>query len=474
MPDKTYNSVDSKIIRKLIEIAGEKNVLTEKDDMVPYSHDEFAMDEIHHFPEAVVRPANTEQVVALVKLCNTGNIPLTARGGGTGLCGGCVPIKGGIVVTFENMQKIIDIDTKNLTATVEAGLALTDFYSAVEEKGLFFPPHPGDESATIGGVISTNAGGSRAVKYGVVRNFVKGIEVVLPSGEVVMLGGKYLKDSSGYNLMHLMIGSEGTLGLVTKAVIALIPPPQAVMILVAPFENLHDAISTVPDIMQNKILPMAVEFVDMDSITISSRHLDKIWPCSAGKAHLMISIDGMSEEEVLRLAETVSEVCSAHNALDVFVADTGAKQQDILAIRSNIYEAIKHYMLENLDITVPRSLIAEYVDSIQALEQEYNMWLPTYGHAADGNVHTHLMTSKWVDGEWKEIPNWKDKYKVVREKLHDLGKKYQGTCSGEHGIGIVKRPYLELFLKPEQIELMRGIKRVFDPKGILNPGKIFN
>jgi glycolate oxidase len=351
---------------------------------------------------------------------------------------------------------------------------LMEFYPAIEEKGLFFPPHPGDESATIGGVIATNAGGARAVKYGVIRNFVKGLEVVLADGTVVNLGGKFIKDSSGYSLMHLMIGSEGTLGLVTQATLTLMPPPAVMMTLVAPYDSLHDTIATVPAILQGKILPLAVEFVIREAVELSADYINKTWPCRQGSHHLMVILDGSNESEVMALAEAVSGICLSHGALDVFVADNKSKQADILAIRSGIYEAMRNAMIEILDITVPRAQIAEFVDGVHAVEQESGMWLPTYGHAADGNVHTHLMHKRWKDGRWTEIEGWREKYPAVREKLHALGKKFHGIPSGEHGIGLVKKQYLRDFLSPAHIGLMKGVKAVFDPNGVLNPGKIFD
>lgn len=469
-----FNKIDESVLDAFRSIVGEKNVVTDRGELEDYSHDEFSMDDIRRYPDAVVKPRNTGEAAAVAKCCNEKRIPLTARGAGTGLCGGCVPVFGGVVVSFENMKRVIEVDADNMTATVESGLMLMEFYPAVEGKGLFFPPHPGDESATIGGVIATNAGGARAVKYGVIRNFVKGIETVLADGSVVKLGGKFIKDSSGYSLIHLMIGSEGTLGLVTQATLALMPPPQVLITLVVPFEGIHDAINTVPAIIQRKILPLAVEFVSRETVQLSADFINKTWPCRQGNAHLMVILDGTSDAEVMALAETVSEVCLANSALDVFVAESKDKQHDILEIRSNIYEAMRKHMIEILDITVPRSRIAEFVDEVVALERETGMWLPTYGHAADGNVHTHIMRERWQDGQWTEIPGWKDKAYGVREHLHELGRRFQGICSGEHGIGFVKKEYLTSFLSPKHIELMRNVKKVFDPNGILNPGKIFD
>jgi len=469
-----YKNVESRDIERLKGIVGDNNVITGRESLIDYSHDEFALEDIRHFPDVVVKPRNTEEVSTVVGLCNEERIPLTPRGGGTGLCGGCVPTHGGIVLILDNMTRIIEIDTRNLQAQVEAGLRLMDFYSAVEGNGLFFPPHPGDESAAIGGVIATNAGGARAVKYGVIRNFIRGIEVVLPSGEVVKLGGKFLKNSSGYNLMHLVIGSEGTLGIVTQAIIGLMPPPKTMYTLVALYHHLQDAINTVPAIIRNGIIPMAIEFMDRKTVTISSQHLQKKWPFSRGDAYLMMIVDGNNFEEVAALGEKINEVCSENNAIEVLAADTRARQRDILDIRSNIYEAMKMHTLEILDLTVPRGQIADFVDEIQGLSDEYGTWLPTYGHAADGNVHTHIMRSIWNEGEWTEIEDCRKLYPVVRKRLHDLGRKYEGICSGEHGIGIVKKEYLESFLDAKQIDLMRAIKKAFDPNLILNPDKIFN
>ncbi len=473
MKDIRYKKVELSDIRRVQDIVGHVNVITDHEAMIDYSHDEFALDEIRHFPEVVVKPRNKHEVSRILELCNEEKIPLTPRGGGTGLCGGCVPAQGGIVLTLENMNQILEIDTLNLLAVVEGGLRLRDFYSAVEGSGLFFPPHPGDESAAIGGVIATNAGGARAVKYGVIRNFIRGIEAVLPTGEVVQFGGKFLKNSSGYNLMHLMIGSEGTLGIVTKAIIGLMPPPRTMYTLVAAFGHLHDAISTVPDIIKQKIIPMAIEFMDRKTITLSGEHLQKTWPFSRGEAYLMMIIDGSSFEEVAAFAENINKVCEANKAIEVLVADTRTKQRDILDIRSNIYESMKAYTLEILDLTVPRARISDFVDDIQRLADEHQTWLPTYGHAADGNVHTHLMRSVWRQGEWQDIPNWEEKYTLLRKRLHELGQKYEGICSGEHGIGIVKKEYLPVFLGETQVDLMQSIKKVFDPNVILNPGKIF-
>jgi len=467
-----FAQVTPSVVDKLVEMLGKEGVLSNRDQMVDYSHDEFSLTEIQHFPDVVVKPATTEQVAQVMKFAHQATIPVTPRGGGTGLCGGCVPVRGGIVLSLERMNKLIEVDKENLMAVAEAGVSLTEFFEAVEGAGLFFPPHPGDEAAMIGGVIATNAGGARAVKYGVIRNFVRGIEVVLSDGETIEIGGKLLKSSTGYSLLNLMIGSEGTLGIITRATINLLPSPAVMYTLVAPFNSLDQAISAVPAIIFNKILPMAVEFLPRDLIEITELHLNKKWPTEQGAASLMIIVDGSTDDDVLALSDKISETCTQYGALDMFVADSLPKQRNVLDIRSQIYEALRKHTLEVLDITIPRARIAEFVHTTNEIGEDTGIWLPSFGHAADGNVHTHVMKDKWTHGSWSAIPGWEEKFPLVRHKLHALGKSMGGVCSGEHGIGVVKREYLPDFVGPRQMDLFRSIKQAFDPKGILNPGKI--
>ena len=470
-----YRRVEEKTIHKLKDIVGEENLIYEQEKMVDYSHDEFAIEAIRKLPEVVAKPKNKEQISEILKIANKEKFPVTPRGGATGLVGSCVPLYGGLVLSLENMKEILEIDTENLMAVVEAGVPLMDFYKKVEEVGLFFPPHPGEESAHIGGVIATNAGGSRAVKYGVIRNFVKGLEVVLPTGEIIDIGGKIMKDSTGYSLLNLIIGSEGTLGIITKAIISLLPPPKAMFTLVVPFNSVRDAIKTVPMIIRSKTVPMAIEFVEKEPILVAEEYLQKRWPTHQGSAYLMVIIDGSSEDEVMELSESVGELCSANNALEVFVADSKEKQDNILNMRSQLYEALKPYTIEILDITVPRAEIAAHVEKVQEIAKKYDVWLPTYGHAGDGNVHTHLMKAKFKEGKVEELKEgWEDRYRQVRKELHIDGINRGGTISGEHGIGIVKKEYLSLALGKTHIDILKAIKKIFDPENILNPGKIFD
>jgi len=471
-----YKKLTQDIIEKLEKIVGQKNLTFNPEKMEDYSHDEFSLRDIAKMPELVVKPGKTEEVAEILQLANLENIPVTPRGGATGMAGGCVPIYGGIVLSLENMNRILEVDLDNQMAVVEAGVMLSEFYEAVEEAGLFFPPHPGEESAMIGGVIATNAGGARAVKYGVIRNYVRGLEVVLPTGSIIHLGGKLMKSSTGYSLLNLIIGSEGTLGVVTKATIQLMPSPQVTRSLIIPYDELEKAIETVPLMIRKKILPLAVEFVPRDVIQITEEFLKKRWPCTQGSTHLLIILDASSGDEIDRLSEAVAEICMEKGALDVFVADNPKKQEDVLDIRSKIYEAIKAHTLEILDIVIPRAEIARHVKKVQEVSEKYKIWLPTFGHAADGNVHTHIMSARFEGGKIIPLPEekWKTQFEKVREELYKDCKSRGGVISGEHGIGIVKKPYLPYVLDEETIELMKGIKTLFDPHNILNPGKIFD
>jgi len=471
-----YKKITQKIVEELEKIVGRENLTIDSEKMVDYSHDEFSLPDIARMPELVIKPKKTKEVAEIMCLANKEKIPVTPRGGATGLCGGCVPSFGGVVLSLEGMNRFIEVDRENQMAVVEAGVTLMDFYEAVEGAGLFFPPHPGEESAMIGGVIATNAGGARAVKYGVIRNYVRGLEVVLPSGDIVQLGGKLMKSSTGYSLLNLIIGSEGTLGIITKATIQLMHSPQVTRSLIIPYENLENAIETVPFLIKQRILPLAVEFVPREVIQITEEFLKKKWPCSLGNTYLLIILDASNEEEMGRLSEAVAEVCMEKGALDVFVADSPKKQKQVLDIRSKIYEAIKANVLEVLDIVIPRAEIARHVKIVQDVSQKYGIWLPTYGHAADGNVHTHIMAARFEKGNIIPLSEdeWKSKFEKVREELYRDCKSRGGMISGEHGIGIIKKSYLPYVLDQEAIVLMKGIKNLFDPRNILNPGKIFD
>jgi len=471
-----FKKLDPSVLERLRQIVGAADVLVDPERIEDYGHDEFSLSEIRRLPEAVVRPETCEEVAAVLELAVAERLPVTPRGGATGLCGGCVPSLGGIVLSLEKMSRIVEVDRENQMAVVEPGVTLRDFVAAVEQAGLAFPPHPGDESAMMGGLVATNAGGSRAVKYGTIRNYVRGLELVTPAGDIIQLGGKLEKSSTGYNLMHLVIGSEGTLGVVTKVILHLKAKPGIMRSLVVPFEALEPALETVPLIMKRGIVPLAIEFLEIEPIVLTEEHIHKKWPTKLGRTHLLIILDASSDEEMDRLSQAVAEICCEKGAIDVFIADTPSKQDEVLAIRSKIYDAIKAGTVEILDIAVPRAEVAGHVRKVREVAEKYGIWLPTFGHAADGNVHTHIMKVRYENGAMVPVPEseWRPKADPVREELFRDCKARGGVISGEHGIGLVKKPYLSIVLDERQIGIMRGIKRVFDPHGIMNPGKIFD
>ncbi len=467
-------SVGKNLLDVLLDKLGGDAVLTDAETLSACRSDEFASGEIGVTPGVVVKPRTEEEVATVARLCNETGTPLTVRGGGTGLSGACVPSEGGVVLSMERMYTVREVDIENQTITAEAGVTLSGIYEAVDEAGLFFPPHPGDESAEIGGAVATNAGGSRAVKYGTIRDFVLGMRVVLADGTVTVFGGKVRKATCGYDFRNLLIGSEGTLGIITEVTLSLLRPPGAVYTLVVPFETTTEAINAVPKVLASGVVPMAVEFIDHDVVACSERLLKKTWPAKIGGASCIFILDGDSEDELLARSEKIAEIVEAENALDVLVASTATQQRDVLEIRSMVYEALRPGSAELLDVCVPRSEIAGHVELVAELAREKGVPLPTYGHAADGNVHTHLMRTRIDSGEMgEEIPDWRTLQSELRKTIYDDAVKRGGVISGEHGIGIVKRDYLSGFVAPEVIELMRNVKKVFDPRNILNPGKIF-
>jgi glycolate oxidase len=464
---------NQKWIAELQIIVGTQDVILNPDELANYAGDEFPQSKFRRTPLVAVRPHNAEEISRLLKWANLAKVPVTARGGGTGLCGGCVPSADGMVLLMDHFDKVLEVDRENLMVTAEAGVRLRDLYKEIEKDGLFFPPHPGDETAMIGGVIATNAGGSRAVKYGTLRQFLRAIEVVLPQGEILRMGGKFVKNSTGLNLMHLFVGSEGLLGVFTQATISLLPKPRHTMSLIVPYPSITQAIGTVPEMIRRDLQPLAVEFMEADSVALTERQLNRTWPVKGAQAYLLLILDLASTEDP-RLNQ-IAEICEQHGAGEIFIAETDAKQREVLEFRSQMYEALKPYTLEILDIVVPRSEISGHVDAVHALEREFGAWLPTYGHAGDGNVHTHITRVGFRNGQpdFEAKADWDALYSALRQRLHDDARRRGGLVSGEHGIGLAKKELLRDFVGPTQIALMRGIKTMLDPNGILNPGKMF-
>lgn len=431
-----------------------------------YSHDELAGE--RYFPEILIHARSRDEVVEVMKYAYCHNIPVTPRGQGTGLVGGSVAREGGIMLDLTKMNRILEIDEENLTLTVEPGVLLMEIAPAVEGLGLFYPPDPGEKSASIGGNINTNAGGMRAVKYGVTRDYVRGLEVVLADGRVLELGGKVVKNSSGYNLLGLMVGSEGTLGIVTKAILRLVPLPKKVMSLLVPFPDLKSAIETVPKIIRSKAVPTAVEFMQKNVILAAEEYLGRSYPDKSSDAYLLLTFDGNSTGEIEDAYTSVAEICLDNGAKDVFISNTPERNESIWKARGAFLEAIKGSTTEmdECDVVVPRCHVADFIKFSASLEEKYAIRIRSFGHAGDGNLHIYVLRDALDE------PQWQEKLSQVFAELYAQAKAYGGQVSGEHGIGYVKRPYLQESLGGDLLELMAGIKRAFDPKGILNPGKV--
>ena len=461
-----YNKVTDETIRKLKDIVGDDNILSEH--LMDYGHDEtHVLDWVP--PEVVVKPKNKTEVSEVLKLANREIIPVTPRGGGTGLSGGAVPIYGGIVLSLERMNKILEIDEENFLAVLEPGVILAELYKAVEDRGLYYPVYPEEESATIGGNVATNAAGMKAVKYGVTRNYIMGLEAVLPNGTVMETGGKYVKNSTGYNLTQLLVGSEGTLAVVTKIILKLIKRPKNRCYLIPTFESLEGAISTVPKILKEGIIPVAIEFMSGIAMQLCQNYTGIKLPIPEAPNYLIIIIESDSELELKNLTEQVNAICLDNGASDVFIVDAEKDMKKVSDVRAKLHFAVKSLGLEDIgDAVVPRNKIPEFMNMLGEITQKHGILVSGSGHAGDGNVHFSVIAF----GTPKEEFNRK-----LPEILTDVFKgsvSLGGTISGEHGIGVTKKKYVPIAIKREQIELMGKIKRVFDPNYILNPGKIFD
>jgi glycolate oxidase len=447
---------------ELRRIVGEDWVITKREQMEGYLVDETFLG-VRPKPAddvVVVKPANSEEISKILKLANREKTPVFPRGGGTGLCGGAIPTEDGIVLSLERLDKIEEIDKENLMAVAQAGVTLGDLIKAVEDVDLFYPPHPGDEGAQVGGVVACNAAGERVLKQGVTRSYVKGLEVVFPTGEIVNMGGKLLKNNTGLDLMHLIIGSEGILCVIAKAIFRLYPKPVGNATLVVSYDDRHEAINTVPKILQSGVVPLAIEYMEHAEAEVSAEHLGLKWPAAKGKAHLIIIVAGESEDEVYSQCEQVSNVCQEYNAVDTLIAERREEQADILKIRGEVYTPMKPKMAEGMDVAVPPANIGRLMDEVDKIAQQYNTTIPVVGHAGDGNLHTHLMNDLQERGILKEVR--REIYKVAS----DLG----GVIAGEHGLGKTRLDELDLYMDKKSLDVMREIKKVFDPNNILNPG----
>lgn len=432
-----------------------------------YEHDEMTIYGLYA-PEAVLLAQNTDEISAVLRYCCQKGIAVTPRGAGTGLCGGCVAVRGGIVLSTERMKRVLEVDEKNMTATVEPGVLLMEFPKALEGTGLFYPPDPGEKTATMGGNAMTNAGGMRAVRYGVTRDYVLGMEVVLSSGEILTLGGKNVKTSSGYSLIDLLVGSEGTLGILTKLTVKLIPEPKANISLLIPFDDLDTCIGAVPAVLGCGCEPTAVEFMEREVIACAETYLGKQFPDASADAYLLVRLDGASEEALRPAMDRLTDLALSIGARDVLLADTDERKESIWNARGAFLEAIKNSttVMDECDVVVPRERIADFVRQSGQIGREAGVRICSFGHAGDGNLHIYVCKDAMEDQAWAKA------LEQVMDRLYEAARNLGGEVSGEHGIGHAKREFLRESLGETQMALMRGIKSVFDPAGILNPRKV--
>ena len=465
---RNYGRVTREIIEELTAMVGKRNITTDKSEMEGYSYDEAPLAK-RRFPQVVVKPADGGSVASVLALANKKRIPVTPRGAGTGLSGGCIPIYGGILLSLERMNRILEIDEDNFLAIVEAGVTLSDLYHQVEERGLAYPLYPGEMAATIGGNVATNAGGMKAVKYGVTRHHILGLEAVLPNGEIVNTGGEFVKCSTGYDLTQLIMGSEGTLAVVTKVILKLTTKPARREVLFVPFMNLQDAINAVPGILRLKMVPVGLEFMEKGIIEIVERYTGKELPYHDYEAFLMIIMEGESEDEIHGYFSQVDEICKQHGAVAAMIPGSERAKRRLLDAREKFYLAIKKSApMDIADVVVPRTAIAGFVRRVKEISEEHQVPVIVYGHAGDGNVHLHPVCVNMSREEWNR------RRSHLMRQIYRAGVSLGGAISGEHGIGCDKKAYLPIQMDEACLSIMKGIKKAFDPNNILNPGKIFD
>ena len=461
-----YNKVTNEDIAVLKSIVGENEVVVGDAISPDYAHDELGG--IEKMPEVLVRVTATEQVSEIMKLAYSRSIPVTVRGSGTGLVGAAVAVEGGILLETTKMNKILKLDKDNSTITVQPGVLLMELAAFAEENDFLYPPDPGEKSATIGGNISTNAGGMRAVKYGVTRDYVRALTVVMPNGEILTLGGAVAKNSSGYSLKDLVIGSEGTLCIITEAVLKLVPLPKVSVSLLVPFPDMRSAIEAVPQIIRSKVVPTAVEYMSRDTIVFSESYLGKKFPDTKNDAYILLTFDGNTEQQVENDMSTVAELCLSIGAIDAYIVDTDERKKSVWSARGAFLEAIKASTTEmdECDVVVPVNKIDEFIKFTHELAKEQNVRIPSFGHAGDGNLHIYICRDELGQEEWEKTLS--ACFDAMYKRAEEIG----GLVSGEHGIGYAKKEYMKKQYGETPILLMQGIKKVFDDKNILNPGKI--
>lgn len=451
-------------------IVGEQYVLVDKEALQHYAHDE--TEDLHYLPDVIIRPRTAGEISLIFKICNEHLIPVTPRGGGTGLSGGALPHLGGVLLCLDRMNSIVHIDERNLQVTTEAGVITEVLQNALKEKGLFYPPDPSSRGTCfIGGNIAENSGGPKAVKYGVVKDYVLNLQVVLPTGEIIWTGANVLKNATGYNLTQLIVGSEGTLGIVTQIVLKLLPHPKHDLLMLVPFDSAEKACAAVSAIFMAGYTPSALEFMERDALEWVMRFVDDtIVPIEEHtKAHLLIEVDGNDLDVLMKEMEGISEVAMAFDCGEILFADDAQQKAELWKLRRRVGEAVKsHSIYKEEDTVVPRAELPVLLHGVKEIGKKYGFQSVCYGHAGDGNLHVNIIKGNLSDDEWN------GSLKEGIREIFILVKSLGGTISGEHGIGLVQKEYMDIIFEEKELDLMRQIKKVFDPNQILNKGKIFD
>ena len=465
-----FSAIDEQDIGFINSVVGANNCITDNEVLSMYDHD--YTEDLHFMPSVVIIPETVDQISVVLKYCNEKNFPVTVRGAGTGLSGGALPVFGGVLLSMEKLNKIIEIDIENGQAIVEPGVITQVFQEAVAEKGLFYPPDPASKgSCFIGGNLAENSGGPKAVKYGVTKDYVLNLEVVLADGSVIWTGANVIKNATGLNITQLMVGSEGTLGVITKAVFRLLPLPKRDVLMLVPFKKAEEACEAVSAIFKAGIVPSGLEFMEQDALLFAKKYVDgiEIEIDETDEAHLLIELDGNEEQVLFKEAEQIHEVLNQFECGEILFADSQAQKDKLWKLRRSLGEAVKvNSIYKEEDTVVKRAELPKLLVGVKEIGKRYGFKSVCYGHAGDGNLHVNILKGEMSNEEW----NGDQLKKGIRE-IFQLCKQLGGTISGEHGIGLVQKEYMDIVFSEREMNLQKDIKNAFDPKGILNPGKIW-
>jgi glycolate oxidase len=465
-----FNKITPAIIKQIQQILGDQYVLFDSESLNNYGHDE--TEELLFLPEIVVKPRTAKEISEILKIANAERIPVTPRGAGTGLSGGALPVHSGIILSMERFNQILEIDERNLQATVEPGVINEVFQIAVKELGLFYPPDPASKgSCFLGGNVAESSGGPKCVKYGTTKDYILNLEVVLPTGEIIETGANTLKNSTGYNLTQLMVGSEGTLGIATKIIVKLLPLPKYDLLMLVPFRSLDHACEAVSEVFRAGFTPSALELMERDALDWVSKYVQSTVVKLEDdiQAHLLIEVDGNDLEMLMKEMEAISELLNKYDTADILFAESSAQKNELWRLRRGINEAVRNNAIsKEQDTVVPRAELPKLVKGVKEIGGKYKFKTVCYGHAGDGNLHIRLIKGDLSDEQWNGVY-----IKKAIAEIFSVCKQLGGTISGEHGIGLVQQEYMNIVFSEKALQLQRNIKNLFDPNGILNPGKMF-